>query len=168
MSAHSSGLPYLAIVLDFIVHSASKFKIWKGSKKGTSAGVWAAHCSVASGVKGPGFSCLFSNSLLLGKNLAEILFLLQFGFWRNRLQNRIGRAFYGGLQKQLWKKLKIWPIYGQKQRISSLFLNVVYLQCVKESTLHCNTAIMLLQSWQFGVLATLAYAPHPVPHLGRK
>ena len=66
---------------------------------------------------------VFPNSVLLGQNLAEILFLLWLAFWtKKNFRNIIGRGFHMGLQKKILKKLNVRPIYGQKLEVH-FFLN---------------------------------------------
>ena len=44
---------------------------------------------------------VFPNSVLWGRNLAEILFLLWLALWRNRLQKYDGKSIPWGIAKKL-------------------------------------------------------------------
>ena len=104
MGPGSGELPYLAIFRDFIVHSAvlRTLKFEKGCLN------WGSnrrmHCCRQG--QTAWILMVFPNSLLLGQNLAEILFLLWLAFWT----------------KKILKKLNVWPIYGQKLEVH-FFLN---------------------------------------------
>ena len=83
MGPGSGELPYLAIFRDFIVHSAvlRNLNFERESKKGSWTGVRAPQCTVAGGAQTAWILMVFPNSMLLGQNLADILFLLWLTFW---------------------------------------------------------------------------------------
>ena len=111
MGPGSGELPYLAIFRDFIVHSAvlRTLKFEKGCLN------WGSNRRMHCCRRGQTAWILmvFPNSVLLGQNLAEILFLLWLAFWTKKLQKHNWKRIPYGIAEKNSKKTQrlthLWP-----------------------------------------------------------
>ena len=107
---------------------------------------------------------VFPNSVLLGQNLAEILFLLWLAFWTNKLQKHNWKRIPYGIAEKNSKKTQRLTHFWPKAR-SSFFSELTVRIYRASNTARCNLDLPRVKIEKISSLYNLRQLALPKRHL---